>query len=315
MNLNHPFLSFLLLLSFFSIANVNINAQSYAPTADEKFLLWEITGKNLDAPSYLFGTIHMIPADDYVLSNATQEAFDKSKKVVFEIDTEAMMNPMNMMGLLSKMYMNNDTSLADLLTDEEYEMVSNHFDKLGLPFVFLSKIKPMFLSVLAGEDMENMDPSKGFEFGGDNIKSYELELTERAKLQEKPIEGLETAEFQMSLFDSIPYSAQAQMLVEAIQSEKDTTDTSSGTFDQMVQLYLDQDITGMQSMISDDSDGIGAYEDLLLLKRNRNWIPVIEGFMKENTTFFAVGAGHLGGEEGVIALLRKAGYVLKPVGG
>lgn len=314
MKLIQPLRNFLLLLSLFSLVNLSINAQSYAPTADENFLLWEIKGKNLETASYLFGTIHMIPADDYVLSSATQEAFDKCKKVVFEIDTEEMMNPVNMMGLLSKMYMNNDTSLADLLTDEEYKMVSNHFDNLGLPFVFLSKIKPMFLSVLAGEDMENMDASKGFGFGGDDIKSYELELTARAKSQKKAIAGLETAEFQMSLFDSIPYSAQAQMLVDAIQSGKDTTNASDSAFDQMIQLYLDQDIIGMQSMISDDDTGIGNYEDLLLLKRNRNWIPVIEGFAKENATFFAVGAGHLGGEEGVIALLRKVGYVLVPVG-
>jgi len=302
----------LLLLSIFSMANLTVSAQSYAPTADEKFLLWEIQGDDLERSSYLFGTIHMIPEEDYVLTKATQTAFDKSEKIVFEIDTEEMMNPMNMMGLMSKMYMNNDTSLSDLLSDKEYKIISDHFDDLGIPFVFLSKIKPMFLTVLAGEDMQNMDTSSGFSLGGDGIKSYELELTERAKIQEKSIEGLETAEFQMSLFDSIPYSAQAQMLVETIRSEKDTT-AKDGTFDEMIKLYLDQDITGMQSMISDDSSGISGYEDLLLLKRNRNWIPVIEGLIKENATFFAIGAGHLGGEEGVIALLRKAGYQLTPV--
>lgn len=306
------FRPFLLLLSLFLIINLNINAQSFAPTADDKFLLWEIQGEDLATPSYLFGTIHMIPADDYVLSEATQQAFDKSERIVFEIDTEDMMNPANMMGLMTKMYMNNDTSLSDLLTDEEYKVVSDHFDEIGLPLGFLSKIKPMFLTILAGEDMENMDASGGFGFGGDDIKSYELELTDRAKSQEKPIEGLETAEFQMSLFDSIPYSAQAQMLVETIQSEKDTT-SSDDTFEQMIKLYLDQDIAGMQSMISDDPAGLGNYEDLLLLKRNRNWIPLIEDMIKEGTTFFAVGAGHLGGEEGVIALLRKAGYQLTPV--
>ncbi len=312
MNTQQTFRYCFLLLSVFSMAQLTANAQTYAPTANEKFLLWEIQGDKLETPSYLFGTIHMIPEEHYVLTKATQTAFDKSEKIVFEINTEDMMNPMNMMGLMSKMYMNNDTSLSDLLTDEEYKIVSNHFDKLGLPFVFLSKIKPMFLTVLAGEDMQKMDISSGFGLGEDGIKSYELELTERAKTQGKSIEGLETAEFQMSLFDSIPYSTQAQMLVETIQSEKDTTATD-GTFDEMIKLYLDQDIAGMQNMISDDPSGIGGYEDLLLLKRNRSWIPTIEGFVKEGTTFFAVGAGHLGGEEGVIALLRKAGYQLTPV--
>lgn len=311
----------LLLLEVLVLLSVVLSAQpnteAYAPTTDENNLLWEITGNDLANPSYLFGTIHMIPTDDFFLTDGTKSAFEQSTRVAFEIDTEEMMNPAGLMNLMGQMYMANDTTLSDLLSDEDYQLVSKHFEELGLPMMFMGKIKPMFLTVLAGEDMKDMQPGKGGMgmLGGEGMKSYELELTEMAKTAEKPIVGLETAEFQMSLFDSIPYKAQANMLVETIRSEQEVTEEEkeNGALDRMIELYTTQDIVGMQTMMSDDPAGIGGYEELLLLKRNRNWIPVMEELMKKETVFFAVGAGHLAGEEGVIALLRKAGYTMTPV--
>ena len=123
------------------------------------------------------------------------------------------------------------------------------------------------------------------------------------------IDGLETAAFQMSMFDSIPYRVQAQMLMDAINAEDGG---STDQFDEMVKLYRDQDIYAMQNLM-DEEGGIAGYEDLLLVRRNRNWIPIMAASMKARPTFFAVGAGHLGGDEGVIALLREAGYTVEPV--
>jgi uncharacterized protein YbaP (TraB family) len=287
----------------------------YAPTLADNYLLWEITGKDIKQPSYLFGTIHLIPEEDYLLSDEVKKAFSSSKRVAFEIDTEDMMNPASMMGLMSKMYMNDGLTLSDLLEEEDYTLVSNHFEKMGLPMVFMGRIKPMFLSILAGQDTEGMKPSEGSGMGmmmGEGMKSYELELTERAKNEEKPIVGLETAEFQMSLFDSIPYDAQAKMLLDAIKTEADAAEGDE-MLGKMVKMYKQQNIVGMVEMMKEEESGIGGFEDLLLLQRNRNWIPVMEGLMSQEAVFFAVGAGHLAGEEGVIALLRKAGYQLNPV--
>ncbi|HJW29526.1 MAG TPA: TraB/GumN family protein, partial [Saprospiraceae bacterium] len=73
-------------------------------------------------------------------------------------------------------------------------------------------------------------------------------------------------------------------------------------------------IEGMVDLAEDkDQSGIGDYEDLLLNNRNRNWIPRIGEWMRKGTTLFAVGAGHLGGKNGVIRLLQKAGYKVTPV--
>ena len=128
----------------------------------------------------------------------------------------------------------------------------------------------------------------------------------RRKLQTA---GLETTAYQLSIFDSIPYEVQARMLVESLRQSDNGTDQCA----QMIELYKAGDINAMQSMIADESQGVNQYEELLLQRRNRNWIPVMSRMMREKPTFFAVGAGHLGGSNGVIALLRKEGYRVEAV--
>ena len=266
-----------------------------------KSLLWEISGNGLDQPSYVFGTIHMIDQEYYFLTEAAENAFDKSQNVTFEIDMEEMTDIGVIMPLLMQAFMKGDTTLSDLLNEEDYKMVANHFQQIGLPMMMVERIKPMFLSALAAGDMSNPAAQQ-------EVVSYEMELMKMAEEQDKEIMGLETAEYQMSMFDSIPYTAQAQMLLESIQG-----DSSEGTdqLNQMIELYINQDIEGMQVMMNEDND-IMEYQDLLLIARNKNWIPIMEKRMKTSICFFAVGAGHLGGNQGVLRLLQAAGYNIKP---
>lgn len=290
-------------------AAVNVWAQpasaKYAPAPADKALLWKVTGNGLQNPSYVYGTIHMIDREDYFLTDAAKEAFESVGHVAFEIDMEDMTDMSKMMPLMMKAFMVGDTTLKDLLTEEEYTQVSDHFQQVGLPMMFVDRIKPMFLSVLgSGEDMMSFSPG-----AESSVVSYEMEFMKMAQEREMDIDGLETAEFQMSMFDSIPYRVQAKMLMDAINAGDEG---SSDQFDEMVRLYKDQDIYAMQSMM-DEEGGIAGYEDLLLVRRNRNWIPVMAEAMKERPTFFAVGAGHLGGDQGVIALLREAGYTVEPL--
>jgi len=295
----------ILLTATFSFSFIAAQESGSTVATDEQSLLWEITGQGLEAPSYLYGTIHMIGKEDYFLTEATQKAFDESSRIAFEIDMEDMMDFSKLMPLMMKAFMTGDTTLGDLLSEEDYAMVKEHFESIGLPMMFVDRIKPMFLSMMGQGDMLSMDMD-GAEA---DIVSYEMEFMKMAQETEKPIDGLETAEFQMSMIsDSIPYDVQARMLVESIQVE----DQGADQFEEMVKLYKAQDIEAMQSMM-DAEESLSEYGDLLLVQRNRNWIPVMSGMMTEQPTFFAVGAGHLGGEEGVIALLREAGYTLRPL--
>ena len=266
-------------------------------------LLWKIEGNGLQTPSYLFGTIHLIGSDDYYLPTGTLSAIDNSEKMVFEIDMKEMGDMGAMMGLMNKAFMKDNKTLRDLISAEDYALVDAHFKKMGLPLMMLERMKPMFLTVFASGDM---DPA-GLQNG--SMKSYEMEFLEIANTSNKPTGGLETIEFQLSVFDSIPYTAQAEMLVETIKDE----DKDSSQFDDMVQMYKNQLINDMVSMIGDEEEQLSEYEDILLSKRNEAWISGMKTMMNEMPTFFAVGAGHLAGERGVIHLLRKEGYTLTPL--
>lgn len=277
--------------------------KSHAPTVAENALLWRISGMGLSTTSYLYGTIHMIGKEDFFLTDSTRSAIERAKLVTFEINMEDMMNLPAQMGLMMKSFMAGGQSLSSLLSKEDYALVKAHFDKQGLPLFLFERMKPMFLTVLADADM-----SGGLGGDGDMV-SYEMKIMDIAQQQKKKMGGLETAEYQMSMFDSIPYEEQAQMLVESIKSSG-TGD--GGQFDEMVKLYKNQDIVGMGTMMGED-ESIGKHEDLLLNQRNRNWIPIMGEMMLAQPTFFAVGAGHLGGEQGVVSLLRNAGYTVEPV--
>lgn len=278
-------------------------ASKFAPTEKENSLLWKISGKELKEDSYLYGTIHMIGKDDFFLTDETKVAFKTVKKVTFEINMEDMNDISMLFTLMSKVMMDNGTTLKDLVNDEDYTLINNHFKDLGLPMFMLEKIKPMFLSVMASSDMTG----GGFQNG--DIKSYEMEFMNMAKSSEKEMDGLETIEFQMSVFDSIPYKDQANMLVDAIKSGGEEDDT----FKEMVEMYKKQDILAMQTMFAEDTEGVAKFEDIFLKNRNENWIPIMEKMSAAQATFFAVGAGHLGGENGVVALMRQAGYEMTPI--
>ncbi|NJN35119.1 MAG: TraB/GumN family protein [Saprospiraceae bacterium] len=282
-------------------------ASATAPkTQNEKALLWEISGKDLKKPSFLYGTIHMIPKEDFFLTDATKKNFETSARVVFEIDMKEMSNPMVLLGIMSKAMMIGGKKLSDLISTEDYGIVKNKFDSIGMPLKMFERMKPMFLSVMLGNDGEKMslDGKTG------NTTSYEMEFLRLGETQKKEFGGLETVEFQMSMFDSIPYQAQADMLVKTVKSGNSGGDE----YKKMVDIYKKQDIEAMSKMLgeSDESD-LGQYETMLIVNRNRNWIPIMNRMMAEKPTFFAVGAGHLGGELGVVNLLRKEGYTLKAI--
>ena len=261
-------------------------------------LLWTITDDEIADTSYLFGTIHIIPEEDFFWPEGILYAIDNSEEVIFEIDMDDMNDMSKQMALLPKLVMKNGIGLKDLLSLEDYKFVKQHFTDMGIPFFFLEKLKPMFLMIFASEDLE-----MGMGFDGSGIMSYEMEIYEKANASNIEVGGLETIEYQVSVFDSIPYERQAEMLVEAIKAG----DSEDGTMEQMIELYKQQDINGLVISMDED-DNIKDFENILNHDRNKNWIPQIEEKIRSRSTFFAVGAGHLGGDKGVISLLRKAGY-------
>lgn len=285
-------------IGFFSCRStqkVSYTPDQLLPT--EKALLWKISANGLKKPSYLLGTIHLIPKKQFALSEATYDALAESRRVTFEIDMKEMTNLVSQFSLLPKAFMRNGKTLRDLLPDEDYRFVKQKLESQGMAIGMLERLKPLFLSTMFGAE-------EGSAMGNANMTSVEMELYQQVKRRKLESAGLETAAYQMGIFDSIPYEIQAKMLLETLRNA-DGTDME---FDQMIELYLQKDINAMEAMMGEAGNGMEQYQDVLLDNRNRNWIPTMSRMMREKPTLFAVGAGHLGGNAGVIALLRKEGY-------
>lgn len=267
----------------------------------ENSLLWEIQKEGYQN-SYLFGTIHMIPSADYFFTKEMQAAFDKTGTLALEFDIEEAMGMGSQFDMLQKAFMKDGQTLKNLLSEEDYQFVNDYFNEKGIPLFFLERIKPMFLTIFTQGD----DFLGGI---GDEMKSYELELVEKAKFKGNKVAGLETMDYQISIFDSIPYDYQAEMLVESIRSMEEQ---DASQMDTLVQVYKVQDLESLDKLVN-SSPEIAEYKDLLIDNRNRNWIPVMAELMKNESVFFAVGAGHLVGEQGIIHLLRKQGFSVSGV--
>ena len=171
------------------------------------------------------------------------------------------------------------------------------FDAHGqLPFSLIENFKPLLLSSMVGEDAMAC-PQK------DGMEMRIMELVGKRKLE---IKGLETMSFQAGIMDSIPYEEQAKELLESI----DSAGTQKKMIKQLVAEYKSQNLDSIEALTKSEEGGVSKYLDLMLYSRNRNWVQQFDAIAKEKSTLFAVGAGHLPGEQGVLNLLRQKGYTL-----
>lgn len=262
----------------------------------ENSLLWEITGKGLESPSYLFGTIHV--TCDATLSEKVKTALDNTSQLVLEVDID---DPQLQVKMMQGMRMKDGHTLKDFLNNKQLADIDSLFLKnLGMSAKMFQAVKPMMLSSMLIPKMMDCP-----------VQSFEAELVKVAKEQKEEIKGLETIEYQLNMFDIIPYEDQAKELAK---SAKDNLAKSKADLAELVALYNQEKITEMLTLMNEDQENVMIkYQDQMFDTRNKNWIPEIGKFAKEKSTFFGVGAGHLPGENGVINLLRKEGYTVKAV--
>jgi uncharacterized protein YbaP (TraB family) len=264
---------------------------------NDNTLLWRVSGNGIKKPSYLFGTFHLLCRDDIHFSEQLKKAIQRSNTIYMEMDMD---DPSTMLTGMLYMNMKDGKKLEDLYSPEEYERLQNYFsDTLKMPLMLLQKAKPYFLVALLYPRMMNCETPAG----------VEEELMKIAKESKKEIKGLETMQFQASVFDSIPYEWQAKELLKSI----DSFSVYKDEFDKMLAMYKNQQLDSMESMIDKSEFGADKYGDLLLTDRNKNWVKQLKEIMKNESVFVAVGAGHLLGNTGLIKLLKKAGYKVEPL--
>lgn len=287
-----------IMLICFGIAGCHAQQEhSFIKQNNNNTLLWQVSGNGLKHPSFLFGTFHLLCKDDIHFSNQLKEAVKASNEIYMELDMD---DPSTLLGGLLYMNMKNGKKLSDLYTPEEYKKLQAYFtDSLNTPIMMLQRAKPYFLVALIYPKMMNCQSPAG----------VEEELLKIAKEDKKEIKGLETIQFQASVFDSIPYEWQAKELLKNI----DSFSVYKNEFDEMIHLYKSQQLDSMQNLVGASEFGSEKYEDLLLNDRNKKWVKELNEIMKNESVFVAVGAGHLTGNKGLINLLKKEGYKVEPL--
>lgn len=256
-------------------------------------LLYKVTGENMQHPIYIYGTIHAIPQTDFFVDDVVVEKFESSEKLVLEID---MSNP-NMAFEVQAAMMMKDNSIDKLLTPEEYDRLSKFFaDSLQMPMAMLNSVKPLMMSSFLLPKLI-----------GTQVASYEGYFMQRAAEQQKQVGGLETVVEQISYLDMIPLTKQAKMLMESV----DDFNKSRSEFKRLVETYKSRDVEAVYQVVMETEEEYREFGEFLIDKRNQNWIPKIIELGNAQPTFVAVGCGHLGGEKGVLNLLRKEGFDVK----
>jgi len=209
-----------------------------------------------------------------------------------------------MMTAMMHMTMKGDTTLSDLLSAEDYKKVKNYFEDHSslIPFSMMEKYKPLLLESMV---MEQSDAC-------DNMIVIEQLVMQQAKNYDKEIKGLETFDYQLGIFDKIPYKLQAQQLLKMVDDEKAGNNNDADEIKVLTEAYRKQELSKMDDLTKDDPT-IAGFTDILLYDRNANWSKKLQQLMPDKALVVAVGAGHLPGKKGVLNLLREAGYKVEPV--
>ncbi len=256
----------------------------------ENSLLWEISGNGLSKPSYLYGTIHMICGNDFFLSEKTKKAFNNTESLFLEIN----LSDPNELSLMQKAAMGTDP-LSKKLTAKQLSDLDVILRKsTGMTIQQVDNFS--MLTVMSLISMKS--------FGCENLKFYEMELIGLAKESKKSIGGLETIEAQIQFLNKA-YSDDEMIAMLQEANVEETT--------KMVQNYVKENLPELYKDITTPKVMNENSKKWLLEVRNTNWAAKMPELMKKESVFFAVGAAHLAGELGVINLLKKAGYTVKPV--
>ena len=267
---------------------------SPAIQAQDNTLLWKIEGEKIKT-SYLFGTVHILPQKDFKLKEKVKEAFNNCEQLVMELDMD---DPRLQAEMMKGASMKNGQTIDKLLTQEHYAIVDKEIKSLmGIGLANLNSMKPFMISSM-------LLPK----FLGSQPASFELTLTQMATERKMNIIGLEIVAEQMKVFDDIPYESQAEDLVEMVtEPEK-----MRAEFDALIELYKSEQMDKINTMTKEYFDDPNEFL-IMIDQRNENWIPIIADLSKDKSNFIGVGAGHLGGENGLVVLLRSAGFKVTPI--
>ena len=260
--------------------------------AQDGGLLFQVSGRSLAQPSYLYGTFHLICPGDLLLTEAMKKALGETRQLYLELDFD---DPALQATMMKSMLLADGKNLKDYLKAEDYSVLDSYLQRsLGIGLAQLGRFKPIALLSMMYVKILECQPA-----------SYDVTLAQLAGKDGKEILGLETVEEQMAVLERIPLEQQLKNLVDMARKPEDTRKE----INELTSAYKAQDLDRIMKLMAESNFDVDTEQELLV-KRNTNWIPIIEKAAQDKPTFFAFGAGHLGGPKGVVSLLREKGYAV-----
>ena len=259
--------------------------------AASQSLLWKITGNDLQAPSYLYGTIHLNDQRVFTWSEHVYAKLDRCKIFASEID----LSTENMVKAAGMMLLPEDQTLHDRFDEAEYELVRTAVKSCsGFELSLFNKVKPPALIALC--------------YAGNRPGSMEATVDEllyrHAKTTGITTIGIETVEEQVALLDKIP----DDYVLEFFKN----LDKQDMEFESLIRCYSRADLDSLWLLMQDEESGAMLTDELIRLRNYRMTERVIP-LIRQQSIFVAIGAGHLPGQDGIIALLRKEGFMVEAV--
>ncbi len=273
--------------------------QGFAQPSEDKnnkSLLWKISGGDLNKPSYLFGTIHIVCPENYIWTDKMETAFQRSEEVCFEMDMD---DPAVMLSVSEGLKDNSGKTLKDYFSPDDYTRLSDYMhDSLGMSIMMFNNMRPSILPFIFSGKSSHCEVSV----------SYEDKIMAAAHTAGKDVKGLEKPAEQIALFNILPADSVIKDVMDIVNGVK-KEDTN---YHKLIAAYISQDIPALYEMIRATND-LGSNASAFIDDRNIKWVPRMVDMMDQKSMFFAVGAGHLWGDNGVINLLKKEGYIVSPV--
>lgn len=272
------------------LLTIQVKAQQ---KSNDRSLLWEVSGKDLSKPSYIYGTIHMICAPDFIMHDKTKKAFGNAEELVMELN---FTDPAEIAELQKTMA--SAVPLSKKLSPAQFALLDSVLLlKTGVPLKTMDQLTLMALSVFV---ITKTLPCT-------DIKSYESEFLNFAKIQHKSVGALETVKQQADYFSKA-------FTDESLINQIAHFDDYKSVFGDMINTYKTEDLAKLGEIMKDKRFGSSEESDKWMLQvRNANWAKQIPEMMKKKSCFFAVGSGHLPGKDGILQLLIVQGYKVKPI--
>jgi len=283
--------------NFLCMVFLCLSAGVIADAPQDYGLLWEISKPGAET-SYLFGTIHSEDPEVLALPAPVRQSFSGARRVVLEV----MMDLDSMVYASTSMLMMDGRKLSELLDRSLFSKTATLMEARGVPGPVLEHMKPWAVAITLAMPV----PETGV--------VLDLSLYQQARADDKQVYGLETIQEQLGVFDGMKIEDQVALLKDTVE-QYDQIDVMHRA---LLDAWKQQDLGEMMaineaSMQTGDRQLAQVFQQRLLIDRNLRMLERMQEHLDAGKAFIAVGALHLPGEQGLLSLLGRRGYTLKPV--